>query len=94
MTTAMIAGASLFAGASQRRPVVCAGNEFCPLDRPANEPTAKAGGVALMVIGVVAMGAGIPLVIVGAQKVPDRDGLALLPSVHIGAGSASLSWSL
>jgi hypothetical protein len=48
----------------------------------------------LMVIGVLAMGAGIPLTVIGAQRVPDRDELGvLLPSVHLGAGSAALRWS-
>jgi hypothetical protein len=89
-TTAVIAGASLYAGASQQQSFVCDG--FGPCMPPAPDSGARAGGAALMVIGVVAMGVGIPLLAIGAQKVPDRDA-ALVPSVRIGAGSAALKWS-
>jgi hypothetical protein len=90
-TTGIIAGASLYTGAGQDQPFVCS-NFGCTQAAP--DSGARAGGVALMVIGLVAMGVGIPLVAIGAQKVPDRDeARVLVPSLHVGAGSASLLWS-
>jgi hypothetical protein len=90
-TTAVIAGASLYAGANEQPTFVC-GGFGCSQAPP--DSGARAGGVALMVIGVAAMGAGIPLLAIGAQKVPDRDeARVLVPNVRIGAGSAALRWA-
>ena len=47
--------------------------------------------IGVVVLGLAAMAAGIPLLVVGSQKVPDRgEATALLPTVRVGAGSASL----
>jgi hypothetical protein len=89
--TAIVAGASLFAGAGQQLPFVCGNFGNCMQAAP--DSGARAGGVVLMVVGVAALGAGVPLLAIGAQKVPDRDEVALLPSVHLGVGSAALRWS-
>jgi hypothetical protein len=93
--TMLIAGAALFAGADNSSgPIVCGGQfgNFC-MSAPADSG-AKAGGVAMMVIGLAGMAAGIPLIAVGAQKVPDREEAhVLLPTVRIGAGSAALRWT-
>lgn len=68
-----------------------------------NEPTVvlkpgfRAAGIATLVGSAVAMGAGIPLLMIGAKKVPVLDDDAaraakLLPTLRVGAASATLTW--
>jgi hypothetical protein len=87
--TALIAGPALFAGGNQTTFVCNFGCSQAPPDSGA-----KAGGVVLMVLGLASLAAGIPMIAIGAQKVPDRDDAsALVPRVRVGAGSASLGWT-
>src|SRR5262249_54886668 len=49
----------------------------------------KVGGITMIVVSTLALGAGIPLLVIGLKKVPDR---ALAPTVRVGAGGASMRW--
>jgi hypothetical protein len=86
-TTAIIAGSSLYAGGAQTT-VVCS---FTCSSSSADSGAQTTGGVVLA-LGLVAMGAGIPLIVVGAQKVPEsRDAATVAPRLSVGAGKASLA---
>jgi hypothetical protein len=61
------------------------------------KPGFRTAGIATLVGSAVAMGAGIPLLMIGAKKVPvlDDDGARaakLLPTLRVGAASATLTW--
>jgi hypothetical protein len=61
------------------------------------EPDNTAGTV-LLVAGAIAAAGGIPLIVIGARKVPVEpetkvETTALLPELGIGPASASLRWS-
>ncbi len=61
------------------------------------KPGFRAAGIATLVGSVVAMGAGIPLLMIGAKKVPVLDDDAaraakLSPTLRVGAASATLTW--
>jgi hypothetical protein len=84
--TATIAGPALFAGSA---PPLCFDCGVLPMA----DAGGRAGGVALMVVGATFLAAGIPMIIVGAQNVPDRDEESvLMPTVRVGAASVSLSF--
>jgi hypothetical protein len=52
----------------------------------------KPAGIVAIAVGVAAGAIGFPLLIVGAQKVPDRETPALVPAVRVGVGQASAAW--
>lgn len=63
------------------------------------KPGFQSAGIATLVGSVVAMGAGIPLIILGSKKVPLTDDTSsaakaakLTPTVHIAPASATLVW--
>ncbi|MEO5726691.1 MAG: hypothetical protein ABI134_22615 [Byssovorax sp.] len=61
------------------------------------KPGLRTAGIATLVGSAVAMGAGIPLLMIGAKKVPVLDDDAaraakLLPTLRVGAASATLTW--
>jgi hypothetical protein len=61
------------------------------------KPGMKTAGIVTLVGSVVAMGAGIPLLIVGAKKVPVHDDAAakaakLTPTLQVGSAGATLTW--
>ena len=88
-TTAVIAGSSLYAGAT---PSNNGCFDACPSST--TDSSAQAGGITLLVVGIAAMGAGLPLLIIGAQKVPDRgDTGVATPTVRVGAGSGAVTWA-
>jgi hypothetical protein len=68
-----------------------------PCDCGYQEGDNTAGTVLLVVGGVLAAG-GVPLIIIGARKVPvepekKSEAAALVPEIGIGPSSASLRWS-
>ncbi len=74
----------------------CASNSFdCVVEVPTNSGL-KAGGMAMVVMGTVAMAVGIPVLLVGLKKVansPDKPAIAsIAPEIRIGAGSFGLSF--
>jgi hypothetical protein len=92
--TALIAGPAFYAGATQS--VVCNFGEGggCA---PTTDGGAQGAGIFFMVLGIAAVGAGIPLLVVGAQKVPDRgEAASLLPTVRAtvraGARGVTMAW--
>jgi hypothetical protein len=97
-TVGIIAGASMFAAGNQNQNLPV---PFCPpnlsgcmqFQPPPVDSGLRAGGIATMVLGVAFLGAGIPLLAVGAQKVPDKDEASSpVPAVRVGAGTLSASW--
>jgi hypothetical protein len=61
------------------------------------KPGLRTAGIATLVGSAVAMSAGIPLLIIGAKKVPVLDDAAakaakLTPTLRVGAGSATVTW--
>jgi len=75
----------------------------CGLNEQQNTPSVvlkpgfRPAGIATLVGSAVAMGAGIPLLMIGAKKVPALDDNAaraakLLPTLRVGAASATLTW--
>lgn len=82
----LIAGSAMVSAGDSGGAFTC--TEF-GCSRP-GDSTLKGGGVAAIVIGLVALGVGIPLLVVGSQKVPDRDE-ARLPAVRLAAGSHGLA---
>ena len=60
------------------------------------KPGFQTAGIATLVGSAVAIGAGIPLLILGAKKVPVDDGAAraakLTPTLRVGSTSATLTW--
>ncbi len=75
----------------------------CGFDEQQNTPSVvlkpgfRTAGIATLVGSAVAMGAGIPLLMIGAKKVPVLDDDAaraakLLPTLRVGAASATLTW--
>jgi hypothetical protein len=92
--TALIAGPSLYSGSQQGGVSVCpVGGGFGGCASPSTDSGAGAAGIALMVVGIAALGAGVPLLIIGAQKVPDRGDATVRPSLQLGAGRASVGVS-
>jgi hypothetical protein len=63
------------------------------------KPGFKAAGIATLVGSVAAIGASIPLLVIGAKQVPYVDDASpaaraakWTPSLHVGAGAAALTW--
>jgi hypothetical protein len=61
------------------------------------KPGMRTAGIATLVGSVVAMGAGIPLLVLGAKKVPVLDDDAakaakLTPTLRVGSSGATLTW--
>jgi hypothetical protein len=58
----------------------------------------KTGATVLLIVGGLAAAGGIPLIIIGARKVPAEPAAkeattALLPAIGVGPGSATLRWT-
>ena len=61
------------------------------------KPGLRTAGIATLVGSVVAMGAGIPLLVIGAKKVPVSDDDAgkaanVTPTLRVGSAGATLTW--
>jgi hypothetical protein len=53
----------------------------------------RAAGIASIAVSIAAVGAGVPLLVVGAQKTPNKDvALSAVPALRVGAGTLSASW--
>jgi hypothetical protein len=96
-TVGAIAGTATFAAGAQTSFVFgpCPLGGPCPpnLQQVGGDSGLKAAGIASIVLGIAALGAGIPLLVVGSQKVPDKDeAWSPVPAVRIGAGALSASW--
>ena len=59
----------------------------------ATRDTETARGVAVLVVGLSVLSAGIPMLVVGRKRVPKKTGTALAPTFTIGPTGGSLSWS-
>jgi hypothetical protein len=89
----LIAGAATFAAGTSNALVPQPGCGFCGFVRSPGDSGLKAAGITSIVLGIAALGTGIPLLGVGAQKVPDRDqAWSPVPAVTVGAGAVSASW--
>ncbi|APR85373.1 Hypothetical protein A7982_10722 [Minicystis rosea] len=80
--TGVIIGSSMFAAGHQTEYYVdCFGG--CDTSTGINDKTLKNGGIAVLAIGAAAIVAGLPLTIVGAQRIPLKsDAAAFLPEPH------------
>jgi hypothetical protein len=91
------AGIAMFSAGSQYRAVFnCNAQGMCfEPTREQNTPL-KNAGIAAMVLGGLAVGAGIPMMIIGLKKVPAKAGeeTSLVPELHLGAAGGSLAWRL
>ena len=63
------------------------------------KPGFQTAGIVTLVGSVAAIGASIPIIVIGAKKVPYTDDASpaakaarLAPSVHVGPASATLTW--
>jgi hypothetical protein len=101
-TVGAIGGTALFMSGSQQQqsfvePPCCAGCGVCGGGLGALQSSDGSGlrtaGIASIAFSVAAMGAGLPLLVVGSKKVPDRGDASLVPAVRFGSGGGSLSWS-
>ena len=75
----------------------CGGVERISQQQVVPKPGFRTAGIAALVGGAVAMGAGVPLLILGAKQVPVRDDGAaraakLTPTLRVGSASATLTW--
>lgn len=82
--TGIIIGSSMFAAGNHISydAVPCFDGGDCG-SFPSNDEGLKKGGIATLVVSVAAIAAGLPLTIVGAQRVPLKPAVAaLLPEAH------------
>jgi len=91
-----IAGPALIAAGNRTQEIVpdFCGDFGCPSQMVSSTAGLTTAGITAIAVGVAALGAGIPLLVVGTQKVPDRgdEEAALVPSVRFGLGGASVGW--
>ncbi len=90
-TVGVIAGTALFVASNNAQPFLptpCCGGR----SEPSDPSGLKTPGIVSIAFGVAAMAAGLPLLIVGSQKVPDRGEAGFVPTVRVGAGGGTLGW--
>ncbi|AKT43498.1 uncharacterized protein CMC5_077300 [Chondromyces crocatus] len=66
----------------------CMSNGYCPCE----EKGGKTGGIALIIGGLLGVGAGIPLIVIGARKVPVIEEPAEAPAAALLLGPGGLTF--
>jgi hypothetical protein len=79
-----IGGSVLFSDGQDKTPIYCETSMGTTLCGRQDDSGRVAGGVALMIIGGLGVGVGIPLAIWGGSRAK--------PELRVGASSASLTW--
>jgi hypothetical protein len=89
-SVALIAGPAMIVNSQQTS------DDPCPFNGCTTQSNGGSGfeaaGITSIVLGVALGAAGVPLLVVGAQKVPDRGEASVVPVVRVGAGGASVAW--
>jgi hypothetical protein len=90
----LIAGPALYAAGAKDNFVFppCTPDGFCPDPTSSKDSGLVAAGITSIVLGGLAVVAGIPVLVIGAKKVPDT-GTAFVPELRASPGGGALAWT-
>jgi hypothetical protein len=90
----LVAGAAMVGGSKKYDTVGCSGDYMnCHIETNVNTGKQSAG-YGLLLGGLILAGVGVPILVIGARKVPvERDALHPTARLHLGPGSVALRGS-